>query len=250
MDVEIHAIEHRFPSHDRPNRPRRTDGRRELDFQGTSLGKAVARHVSYRAGHLADSTLMNLLRLIIRRFDNWLSHVEGVEPFTDDPQCILRIQIGQVNHDVIFPNQTIQSKSKVLFIHFWNERMPLIPDAGPDLSYGLKLQRLAIYSMKLIAKHIQNNPALIDVQVIGGITTFVSRGQADGGRASFQHLGFTIFPYHRNSGAFGEFWENFYGWWLMWTYNPVSARNRKMLDMQRVEFWMTREKFLERFKKT
>ena len=192
---------------------------------------------------------MNPLRLIIRRFDRWLSHVEGVDPFTDDPQCILRIQIGRVDHDLAFPGQSIRPGSKALFIHFWNERMPVIPDKGADLSYGLKLQRMAAHSLKRIAAHIQDNPALNDVQVIGGITMFVSPGAADGGRASFQHLGFTIFPYPRTEGAFGEFWENFYGWWLMWTYNPVSARHRKISDMQRTEFWMTRGKFLERFGK-
>lgn len=193
---------------------------------------------------------MNFLRIIIRRFDDWLSRLEGVEPFTDDPQCIMRIQIGQIHHDIAFPDQLIRSDSRALFIHFWNERMPVIPDKGPDLSYGLKFQRLIVQSLRLIAKHIQNNPALDDIQIVGGITTFVSREQADGGRATFQHLGFTIFPYHRSAGAFGEFWENFYTWWLMWTYNPVSARHRKMLKMQHTEFWMTKEKFLDRFGKT
>lgn len=192
---------------------------------------------------------MNLLRSIIRRFDNWLSHVEGVEPFTDDPQCILRMQIGRIHHDLTFPDQVIRSDSRALFIHFWNEHMPILPDQGADLAYGLKLERLTIYSMKLTAKYILDNPTLKDVQVVGGITTFVARDEADGGRASFQHLGFTIFPYQRSAGAFGEFWENFYTWWVMWTYNPVSARYRKMLDMQRTEFWTTREKFLDKFGK-
>ncbi|MFZ1041012.1 MAG: hypothetical protein WCA79_06540 [Anaerolineales bacterium] len=210
----------------------------------------MAGDTGHCAGHLADSTLMNLLRAIIRRFDNWLSHVEGVEPFTDDPQCILRIQFGRVIHDITFPNQVIRSDASALFIHFWNEHMPVIPDEGADLSYGLKLQRLAIYSMKRVAEYIQSNPSLSDVQVIGGITTFISREAADGGRKSFEHLGFTIFPYARTEGAFGEFWENFYGWWLMWAYNPVSARYRKMQEMQHTEFWMAREKFLERFGKT
>ncbi len=203
-----------------------------------------------RPGHLVDSTLMNPLRAIIRRFDNWLSQVEGVEPFTDDAQCILRIQIGQVNHDLTFPDQTIRSGTKALFIHFWNEHMPIIPDEGPDLAYGLKLQRLTVYSMKLIARHIQQNQSFDEIQAVGGITTFISREAADGGRATFQHLGFTIFPYHRTEGAFGEFWENFYTWWVMWTYNPVSARHRKMLEMQRMEFWIAKEKFIDKFGKT
>jgi hypothetical protein len=127
--------------------------------------------------------------------------------------------------------------------------MPLIPDQGTDLAYGLKFQRLAVYCLKRIGEHIQNNPTPNNIQVVGGITTFVAREQADGGRKSFEHLGFKIFPYHHALGAFGEFWENFYGWWLMWTYNPVSAPYRKMLEMQHTEFWMTREKFMERYGK-
>ena len=150
--------------------------------------------------HLVDSTLMDLLRLIIRNFDHWLSHVEGVEPFTDDSQCILRIQIGRINHDLTFPDQIIRSDTCALFLHFWNEHMPIIPDEGANLSYGLKLERMAIHSMRLIAKHIQGNPALNDVQVIGGITTFISPEATDGGRKSFEHLGFTIFPYARSDG--------------------------------------------------
>jgi len=200
-----------------------------------------------RCRHLVDPTLMNLLRLIIRRFDNWLSHVEGVEPFTDDPRCVLRIQIVQLDRDISFPNQTVHAGSKALSIHFWNEHMPLIPDEGPDLAYGLNLQRRIVYSLKLIAKHMQEHSSLNDIQIIGGITTFVSREEADGGRKSFEHMDFTIFLHHRPLGAFGEFWENFYGWWVMWTYNPVSSRYRKMLKMQHTEFWMTREKFLEKF---
>ena len=210
----------------------------------------MAWNIGNRPRHLADSTLMNPLRVIIRRFDNWLSHKDGVEPFTDDPQCILRIQIIQLDHDISFPDQTVHAGSKALSIHFWNEHMPLIPDDGPDLAYGLKFQRLIVYSMKLIAEHIEDRSALNDVKIVGGITTFVSREAADGGRKSFEHLGFTIFPHHRTLGAFGEFWENFYGWWLMWTFNPVSARYRKMQDMQHTEFWMTREKFMEKFGKT
>lgn len=190
---------------------------------------------------------MNPLRLLIRRFDTWLSHLEGVEPFTADPRCILRIQTGRINRDRTFRDQTVRSSSRALFIHFWNEHMPIIPEAGPDISYGLKLQRLIVYSMKLIAGHLQSDPALNDIQIIGGITTFAGREAADGGRASFEHLGFTIFPHRRSAGAFGEFWENFYGWWVMWAYNPVSSRYRKMLEMQHTEFWMTRERFLDRF---
>jgi hypothetical protein len=62
-----------------------------------------------------------------------------------------------------------------------------------------------------------------------------------------EHLGFIVIPYHRPFGAFGEFWENFFTWWLMWTFNPASTRRRSMFNLQRTEFWMSRRAFIEKY---
>ncbi len=192
---------------------------------------------------------MNWLRLVIRRFDDWLSHVEGVEPFTDDAQVIMRTQTGRAAWDIPLPECTIPINSDVLFIHLWNERIPPIPAEGPDLAWARRTQRLMLHSFKAVAQHMRENPVLYKTQAVGGVIAQISREGADGGRLMLEHLGFTIFPYHRPAGTFGEFWENFYTWWLMWAYNPASARHHHMLDLQRNEFWMTQEKFLDRFGK-
>jgi len=60
-------------------------------------------------------------------------------------------------------------------------------------------------------------------------------------------LGFTVTPYHRPLGRFGEFWENFYSWGLLWAFNPPSWRRRKLFDLRRTEVWMLREDFVDRF---
>jgi hypothetical protein len=62
-----------------------------------------------------------------------------------------------------------------------------------------------------------------------------------------RHLGFTILPYQRPLGRFGEFWENLFSWWLMWTYNKVSLQSREFLHLQRTEIWMTAKKFILRY---
>ena len=125
--------------------------------------------------------------------------------------------------------------------------MPAIPDTGPDLAYGIKLHKLMMASAKSIARHIRETPSLQDIQVIGGVTAHASLKKADGGRVMLEHFGFTIMPYPRNLGAFGEFWENFYTWWVMWTYNPATIRHRNIWNLQRIEFWMTKERFLEKY---
>jgi len=60
-------------------------------------------------------------------------------------------------------------------------------------------------------------------------------------------LGFTVLPYYRPMGRFGEFWENLFSWWLMWTFNTSSLYSRKFWYLQRTEIWMTRDDFLQRF---
>ena len=102
-----------------------------------------------------------------------------------------------------------------------------------------------IHSLRLVARHIQSTPALRDVQAVGGITAHVTLIGADGGKAMLEHLGFAVFPYYRPLGEFGEFWENFYTWLLMWTFNPTSVRHRQMWNLQRTEFWMGTKEFPE-----
>ena len=190
---------------------------------------------------------MHPLRTVIRCFDEWLSRREGVAPFTDDPAIIMRLQTASLAHTLILPDRTVPATAKALWLHFWNERMPAIPDTGPDLAYGIKLHKLMMASAKSIARHIRETPSLQDIQVIGGVTAHASLKKADGGRAMLEHFGFTIMPYHHTLGAFGEFWENFYTWWVMWTYNPATIRHRNIWNLQRIEFWMTKERFLEKY---
>jgi hypothetical protein len=192
---------------------------------------------------------MNLLRLIIRRFDDWLSHVEGVEPFTDDPQIIMRLQNGRADWDIPLPEGQVSKGSNVLFVHLWNERIPGIPPQGPDLGWALHTERLTVNSFRAIAQHIQQTPTLSCAQAVGGVIAQVKLEGSNGGRSLLEHLGFSIFPYHRPAGGFGEFWENFYTWWLMWTFNPASVRDHKLCELQRAEFWTSKDKFLARYGK-
>ncbi len=190
---------------------------------------------------------MDGLRPAIRRFDGWLSRVERVEPFTDDPLVILRLQTGRPGWQIPLPDGPLPPEADVLFIHLWNERIPPIPAEGPDLAWARHLQRFLIHSFKAVARHLLEDSGLDGMRAVGGVVAQVRLGESDGGRAFLERLGFSLFPYHRPAGAFGEFWENFFSWWLMWTYNPPSARIHPMLGIRRSEFWMSRDKFLGRF---
>ncbi len=190
---------------------------------------------------------MDPLRTLIRGFDDWLSRVEGVSPFADDPRLILRLQRSRTAHDLDLPAGHISAGAPALLIHFWNERLPAIGHQGASLQWALHFQRRLIYSFHAAARCLQTAPAMYDIRVVGGVIAHVRTDIPDGGTALLEHLGFTILPYYRPAGAFGEFWENFYTWMLIWTYNLASLRSHALRSLQRNEFWSTRDRFLERF---
>lgn len=192
---------------------------------------------------------MSPFRYVLRNFDDWLSRQYRIQVFTQDSLCVFRIQFSHVPHPLELPDGMIASGAQALLIHWWNERASLIPPQGPTIAWALDTSQRMRHSLRLIAQYIQANSTCDKVRAVGGITAHVSLRKVDGGKAMLEHLGFSVIPYYRPLGAFGEFWENFYTWWVMWTFNPVSIHRRSMFNLQRTEFWMSRQAFLERYGK-
>jgi len=77
-----------------------------------------------------------LLRLILIKFDHFLSKLQGVKTFTDNPECILRYKV-------------IKKDGKILIeLHLWNEHIPQVPLDGTDLFWGKRFQKLFFNSLK------------------------------------------------------------------------------------------------------
>jgi hypothetical protein len=190
---------------------------------------------------------METLRSLICRLDAWISKKEHVLVFSDDPTCLLRIQLIPCPHPLALPDVFVADGKPVLLLHIWNERVALIPPAGADLAWALDFSKHLLHSFHLVAHHLLKDPSCQDVQAIGGITAHFLLDKTDGGRQFVERMGFLVIPYIRPSGTAHEFWQNFYTWWLMWTYNPVSTRNRSMFHLQRSEFWMSRNAFITKF---
>ncbi len=129
----------------------------------------------------------------------------------------------------------------------WNEHVPRIPDVGPNFAWARKIQRMAIFSFKEAAAYIQNEPKIKENKAIGGPSAIFTWGIQSGGESLMRRLGFTILPYRNPLGRFGEFWENFYTWLLIWTFNAPSSRQRKLWLMKRSEIWMSASEFLRRY---
>ena len=187
------------------------------------------------------------MRAAVRLIDFLLRTSQGIYEFTDDPECILRIQLKRATHEVNIGNERILKGEPVLAVHAWNERMPKLPFEGATLEWALHLRRQVIHSYRQVAQVMQADNQYSQVRAVCGESALFSFSGHTGGTRLMQHLGFTVLPYHRPFGRFGEFWENLFSWWLMWTYNYASLNSREFLHLQRTEIWITAQEFMRRY---
>lgn len=187
------------------------------------------------------------MRALIRRFDAFLRWAYGVFDFHSDEECLLRLQLGRAPHLLNFSTQAVASGEPVLFLHLWNEHIPAWSSRGPDLAWASRVRRLLVQSLHMAAQELAANPRLKGVRAVGGVTVLLPPGDYSSGARLMGRLGFSVEPYRNPLGRFGEFWENFYSWWIMWTFNPASLRRRNLLGLRRAEIWMPAEEFLRRY---
>ena len=187
------------------------------------------------------------MRNLIQRFDAWICRIEKVYVFCNDAECILRLQVRGAPHLLHFATQDIQKGQPVLMLHLWNERIPLMLPAGPDMSWAVETYRKFSRSLCKVGRYIQSEPGGMSVQAVGGVSALFSLANPSSGVRMLHRLGFEVIPYQNPWGGLGEFWENFYSWWLIWAYNPASLRYRRFFRQQRTEIWMPIAEFLRRY---
>jgi hypothetical protein len=179
------------------------------------------------------------MRAFVRLVESWLRRANHVFEFTDDPECLLRLQISRA------PGEP------VVELHLWNEHIPPLPASGPDWGWANRTQRLFLRSLRAAAREMQRDPRFAGVKAVRAVSVLFSPGASpgdhSGGAHLMQRLGFDLVPCRSALGAFGDFWENFYAWWLMWAFNQVSVQRRQFFRLRRMEAWMPAEAFIQRF---
>jgi len=186
------------------------------------------------------------MRRLIRAFDVLLRRRLGVYDFGASPLALLRVQRSRARRRVALGTGWIEPGQEILDLHMWNEHMPPLPAAGPDVRWAVQVERMFVSSLHELARAVGREPVYRNVRAVRAVTVLLTPGPGAGLHLA-QRLGFEVQPHRTPLGRFGEFWENFYTWWLMWTYNAVSVRRRPMFDLRRMDMWMEADEFVRRF---
>ncbi len=188
---------------------------------------------------------MDLLDRLVVAFDRRQRRWLHIWEFSDDPNCILRVSITRARIGAELADGTVvRPGDRIGVIHLWNERVPRIPAAGPDLEWATTLARLVTHSLRLLARYMLETSELDGIQAFGGEFGFVYTPVAI---RLLRRLGLEIFEPRTPRGPV-EWVEDLvmriWPWLLRRVFNPASIRGRTLDDMRRRPVWITRSTIL------
>ncbi|WP_376788818.1 hypothetical protein [Thermoflexus sp.] len=187
-----------------------------------------------------------IIEAFVHQLDPILRRAHRVREFTEDPQCLLRVALGFSDRDLQLSDGTwIRRRDPIVELHLWNERIPRMPPEGPDLAWSLRFYRRLVASLRLVARWMAQHPEARQAQALRGETSMV-----DPARRLIQALGFDLIRLEQEARGWRRLryrMDDFYVWLLIRAYNPVSLRNRHLHQLERVQFWISREAFLRRY---
>lgn len=211
---------------------------RSTDWTPTARGGGDARN-RYA---IPSSAGPDLLRRAISGIDGVLSSRCGVKPYSEDERCLLRsAAIPSPGAYRLSDGTALRVGDLVIDLHLWNEHIPPVPKAGPDLAWARLLAQRMKHSLALLAEAVRTDPDLRGARAIRARTNFVGwGGQSESlsriiGRFGFEDVdeGKASMP-ERVHDAF----ENILIGALTWTHNPEALRRDKLIR-QRRPVWMS-----------
>lgn len=190
----------------------------------------------------------SLFARVVRTLDARLRRWQGIYEFCEDPVCIWRLSLARARAPMTFADGTTVAPGDLLaVIHFWNERIPPVPPAGPDMAWARQMYQTLVVSLRLLAQYLAGRPELAGVRAVGGEAGFFTSAELESQAKLFQRLGFELWRPRATAGLwwrFAEFWQNVYSWALINVFNPGSLRGKNPLTLERCQIWIPRARLI------
>lgn len=213
------------------------------------LSRVEAKYPSISAKQNVQKVVHGSARGLIRLVDLLLRRVQGIVEFSEQTDCLLRINKIQLRSPLVLPNGVrLRRGDAVIDLHFWNEHLPA---NRSGIGCGVALHTQLQNSLRLLAETVIGQPQFSDVAALHGRIAFLKENS---GRCKYvrlaQRYGFLIdVPKLSAWECFHNSPENLWLRALVWTFNPRLQRSPAISPM-RLHFWMLRSDFLKRYSPT
>jgi hypothetical protein len=210
-----------------------------------SLTKILARLKS-------AANLGAIFRHAVLRLDACLRRQQNIFEFCDSRECLLRVALRRARHGVVLPSgMQLRQGELMVELHIWNEQIPRILDAGPDLSWAVLTQRRLRQSLTALAREVECDPRFNGVQLLCAETRLGSGRPRARMERFADFFGFELIDATRAPGwrtRLIDLGERLHLWALIRTFNPGALTGRRLRQSQRHQLWMSRKVLLAKYR--
>ncbi|HTZ36901.1 MAG TPA: hypothetical protein VMB84_12790 [Stellaceae bacterium] len=189
-----------------------------------------------------------LWSLVVGAFDSMLRSYYGVVPYTDDPQCVLRVGRTQARTRTLLADGTEIGIGEIIgTVHFWNEHLPPFPPCGPDLRWAAEMRRRVVRSLRELARFVEREPEWRELPAFRAEAALSSRLGDIQLRRVVGRLGFECVS--DPSGWFRHLHDVgacFTSWGLTRVHNP-AALSRQHFFRAYHDLWIGRTMLMSRY---
>lgn len=228
-------------------RPEREAGMRHVDMIRAGGLPAGARVKSRRPPRRRRRSAAEVMLCpIVRLIDAYLRRCYHVLEYTDDPGCILRIAITAARQQCTLDGGIVIAPGDPLIeLHLWNEHLPRMRAAGPDIGWASLVNRELSHSLALLADYLRAHPALTQAKALHGRIRFFRCDQEKIARFA-DHVGFELLPQceRAHENWVDRLTSHLATWAFERVFNPAARHDsaRVCLDV-----WMSRQRLMMRY---
>lgn len=186
----------------------------------------------------------------IRQLDRLLRWLMGIEEFSRERDCILRISLVTAAEDVELSDGTRINRGEAIGeLHWWNEHILQLPDEGATLQWAVSESRKLRRSLAELAAVVETDPRFREIRVFHAETPVFGAEGMQAVTALAERLGFETRRCQKPGRLLARIrrlGESLLFWALLWTYNPRSQRGRG-LRRERCRLFITRTTLLNRY---
>lgn len=167
-----------------------------------------------------------LLEHAVFGLDRWLRRRQGVQEFSDDPDCLFRINRAEAEESLTLSDGTrIRPGDPILNLHLWNEHVRPMPADGATVAWARYMHRAIDNSLRELASWLAGPPDLADISALRGNMRFATAGQRPQLMRITARYGFESAAWRAESGSLRQFGENILICLLVMAANPVAIRS-------------------------
>jgi len=159
--------------------------------------------------------------------DQWLRERQGIYEYTDQPECLFRIQRERAPDSFACSDGTrVHSGDPIIGLHLWNEHVPLMGRSGPTLLWARRTLRALDTSLRELARFLHRRAEYAEVKALYGNMCLGTAAQCEQLGRILQPYGFEVLS-GRNSGLYGSLHglgQNILTAMLIFATNPATLR--------------------------